>query len=209
MTQKIPISRCPTDISEKDILEAMKAINGFIDITPEDFREIYRFSFQKAVERLNKSVNARDIMTSTVISVKDDTSLLSAAELMAANNISGLPVVDASNLVVGVISEKDFLYEMGDLEKQSFMGVVVQCLKSKGCTAASLRSQTAADIMSTPPLTVFEDTTVFEIAAIFEKKNINRVPVVSPSSELKGIIARSDIIQSYCFTIDDQGTPDK
>ena len=209
MTQKMPISQCPTDISETDVLEAMKAINGFIDITPEDFREIYRFAFQKAVERLNKSVIARDIMTSTVISVKDDTSLLSAAELMAANNISGLPVIDASNLVVGVISEKDFLYEMGDLEKQSFMGVVVQCLKNKGCAAISLRSQTAADIMSTPPITVLEVTTVSEIAAIFEEKNINRVPVVTPSSELKGIIARSDIIQSYCLSFDEQGTPDK
>ena len=203
------ISQCPSDISETDVLEAMKAINGFIDITPEDFKEIYRFAFQKAVERLNKSVIARDIMTPTVISVKKDTSLLSAAELMAAHNISGLPVVDASNFVVGVISEKDFLYEMGDLEKQSFMGVVVQCLKNKGCTAVSLRSQTVTDIMSTPPVTVFEDTTVLEIAAIFEKKNINRVPVVDRTSELKGIIARSDIIQSYCLSENDQGSTDK
>jgi len=99
---------------------------------------------------------------------------------------------------VGVISEKDFLYEMGEMEKQSFMGVIAQCLKNKGCTAISLRNQKVRDIMASPPITVQNQTSVFEIANLFEEKKINRVPVISEDSKLTGIVTRSDIVQSYC-----------
>jgi len=198
MKTKIPWHQCPIDISDDDVLEAMKTISGFLDITPGDFREIYIFAYQQAVERLNRSVKAKHIMTPTVVSVPEEASLMEAAELMAAHNISGLPVVDMKQNVVGVISEKDFLYEMGEMKKQSFMGVIVQCLKNKGCTAISLRNQKVRDIMASPPITVQDQTSVFEIANLFEEKKINRVPVISEDSKLTGIVTRSDIVQSYC-----------
>jgi len=198
MKTKTPWHQCPIDISDDDVLEAMKTISGFLDITPGDFREIYIFAYKQAVERLNRSVKAKHIMTTTVVSVPEEASLMEAAELMAAHNISGLPVVDMKQKAVGVISEKDFLYEMGEMEKQSFMGVIVQCLKSKGCTAISLRNQKVRDIMASPPITVQVQTSVFEIANLFEEKKINRVPVISENSKLTGIVTRSDIVQSYC-----------
>jgi len=198
MKTKTPWHQCPIDISDDDVLEAMKTISGFLDITPGDFREIYIFAYQQALERFNKSIKAKHIMTTTVVSVPEETSPLEAAELMATHNISGLPVVDMRQNVVGVISEKDFLYEMGEKSKQSFMGVIVQCLKNKGCTAISLRNQKVRDIMASPPITVQNQTSVFEIANLFEEKKINRVPVISEDSKLTGIVTRSDIVQSYC-----------
>ena len=191
----------PMDISDEDVLEAMKSINGYLDITPEDFKAIYIVAFRQAVERLSRSFAARDIMTEEVISVGIETSLVEAAELMTANNISGCPVLDVSHHVVGVISEKDFLYEMGDADDRTFMGVVARCLKNKGCAAISMRKQKVGDIMTSPPITVDEDKRVSEIAALFEAHDINRVPVVRENLDLVGIIARSDIVQSFCRNI--------
>ena len=53
-----------------------------------------------------------------------------------------------------MISEKDFLEKMGAEPSGSFMGVISQCLKNKGCVALPIRGKTAADIMSVPAVTV-------------------------------------------------------
>jgi len=187
------------DISDDDVLEAMKTISGFLDITPGDFREIYVHAYRHSFERLKKSVKASQIMTSSVVFVQEETSLLETAELLADKNISGLPVVNSSMNVTGVISEKDFLYAMGGGEIQSFMGVIIQCMKNKGCMAISFTGKTAADIMTAPPITVQPETSVYELAEIFEKRKINRVPVVDSDSKLVGIVTRSDIVQSCCM----------
>lgn len=199
MTNNMQWNQCPMDISDDDVLEAMKTINGFLDITPGDFREIYVHAYRHSFERLRKSVKASQIMTSTVVFVQEDTSLLATAELLADKNISGLPVVNSSMNVIGVISEKDFLYAMGGGECRSFMGVINQCMKNKGCMAISFTGKTAADIMTTPPITVQPDTSVYELADIFEKRKVNRVPVVDSASKLVGIVTRSDIVQSCCM----------
>ena len=192
------LGSCPVDMSEADILDAMKSIPGYLDITPGDFKEIFRCAYSYAIERIAQSLLAKDIMTVKLISVNLDTSLKETAAKMSANSISGVPVIDKDNKVVGVISEKDFLFHMGDKKKRSTMEVIAQCLSSKGCVAVSMRTGFAKDIMTSPALTVFEDTQVFEIASIFAAKNINRVPVTDKVGHLVGIVARADIFQATC-----------
>ena len=117
---------------------------------------------------------------------------------MAAHGISGVPVIGERKTVVGMISEKDFLFHMGEKKSRSTMEVIAQCLSSKGCVAASMRTGFAKDTLTSPALTVFEDTQVFEIATMFAKKNINRVPVVDKNGLLMGLVARADIFQATC-----------
>jgi CBS-domain-containing membrane protein len=187
------------DISDDDILKAMRNISGYLDITPGDFKEIYRFAYKHAIDRLRHSVKAKDVMTRNVISVEENTSLEEVAKILNRYVISGVPVIDDDKSVVGVISEKDFLFHMGAKEKRTFMGVVAHCLKSKGCVAISMRKQNAKDIMTSPAVTVDEKTPVSEIANIFIEENINRTPVVGPGQKLVGIVTRTDIVRSSCF----------
>ena len=192
------VESCPLDISDDDILKAMRNISGYLDITPGDFKEIYRFAYKHAIDRLRHSVKAKDVMTRNVISVEENTSLEEVAEVLNHQVISGVPVIDYNKSVVGVISEKDFLFHMGAKEKRTFMGVVAHCLKSKGCVAISMREQNAKDIMTSPAVTVDENVPVSEIANIFIEKNINRTPVVGPGQKLVGIVTRTDIVRSSC-----------
>jgi CBS domain-containing protein len=117
---------------------------------------------------------------------------------MAAHGISGVPVIDERSTVVGVISEKDFLFHMGEKKARSTMDVIAQCLSNKGCIAVSMRTGIASDIMTSPAITVLEDAPLFEIASIFAEKKINRVPVTDKNDHLLGIVARSDIFQATC-----------
>jgi CBS domain-containing protein len=182
------------DLSDEDIYEAMKDIPGYLDITPGDLKEIFRLSYRHALRRIASAVRARDIMTRNVHSVTADAPLKEVADLMAEKNISGVPVHDGTGKVVGVISEKDFLLHMGATEPVHAMRVISACLQGKGCVAAPIRSARARDIMSSPPITVTEERTLFEIMGLFNERSINRVPVVDESDRLIGLVSRADVM---------------
>ncbi|MFC1822739.1 CBS domain-containing protein [Thermodesulfobacteriota bacterium] len=184
------------EISDDDILEAMKEIHGYLDITPGDFKVLYGTAYKHAVERLTNLGKARDVMTREVIFVERGTPSDQVANLMAVHGVAGVPVLENGKKVAGVISEKDFLFHMGNRDTRSFMEVVAQCLENKGCVAITMRKQKAEDIMNAPAITVREDTPISEIASIFSEKNINRVPVIDEAGLLLGIVARADIVQA-------------
>lgn len=188
-------------LSDEDVLSAMKSIPGYLDITPADFKEIYAFAYRHALERLGQSVTARDIMTKTVISVNSDTSLIETARRMAENAISGLPVINEKQVVIGVISEKDFFQKMGAKDSVSFMGVVVECLLNKGCLAMPIREKLAADIMTSPAITAWQHTSISELSSILTDNHINRVPVVNDEGKLLGIVSRGDLVDSFCAKV--------
>jgi CBS domain-containing membrane protein len=193
------------DISDNDIMEAMKEIGGYVDITPGDAKQIYRLAYHHALERLLRSAKAADVMTRDVVSVKKGTPLRDVAGRMACHGISGVPVIEEDGTVAGVISEKDFLIHLGFERARSFMEVVARCLSSDGCISVCLKEQTAEDIMQSPAITVREETPVAEIAVIFTEKRINRVPVVGTTGKLLGIVSRADILRSSCPVINFQG----
>ena len=185
------------NLSDEDILSAMKSIQGYIDITPADFNEIYGIACRYAFERLSKLVTAVDIMTTEVISVQPDTLLIEAARRIAKNNISGVPVVDEGHIVVGIISEKDYFSKMGATENGSFMDIIAACLSNKGCLAMPIREKIAKDIMTAPAITAKADNSIFELSQILSDNNINRIPVTTAENQLIGIVTRGDIIDSF------------
>lgn len=186
----------PLEISDRDIHEAMKEIPGYLDITSGDFKELYRVAYRRALKRISQSVTARDIMTRDVVTVGRKTPLQEVAEKMTEKGISGVPVIEEDGKVAGVISEKDFLSRMGAKDTNTFMGVVAECFRGKGCVALSVRAKKAEDIMSTQPITVDEDTTLIEITSIFSERKINRVPVIDKKSKLIGIVSREDVVEA-------------
>lgn len=196
MTERQVDACVPVDISDEDVYEAMKEIPGYLDITPGDFKEVYLKAYQHAMRRLISSITAADVMTRQVTSVGRETSLKEVAELMAAKRISGVPVVEGEQTVVGIVSERDFLGSMGAGRESTFMEVVAQCLQGKGCLAVPIRAKTAGDIMSSPPVTVTEQTSVIETAQIMSEWKINRVPVLDGAGRMVGIVSRADVVGS-------------
>jgi CBS domain-containing protein len=193
----IPI---PVELSDEDVYDAMKQISGYLDITPGDFKEIYGLAFQHATSRLTRAVKAKDIMNQDVVYVTPVTPLKEVAEIMGRRGISGVPVVAEGRKVVGIISEKDFLSHMGMQKNITFMSVVAECLIGNGCMAVDIRGKSAGDIMTTPAISVYEDTSIMEIDNLMRKHRINRVPVLNKNDKLIGIVTRTDLLPSSCLT---------
>lgn len=191
-------NECALPMTDEDIVGAMKKIPGYLDITPSDFMEVYRVAFDHALSRLKTAVRAEEIMTRPIIFVHEHSPLPEVVKTMAEHGISGVPVLKADGTLSGVISEKDVLRRMTGDRSLSFMRMVLLCLENSGCMARNLKKLTAADIMTSPPVTVTGQSPVFEIADILDRMNINRVPVVDKDLKIVGIIARSDIVKTMC-----------
>jgi len=195
--RKVMQDHCtPPDISEQDILEAMKAVQGYVDITPGDFRQIYQVAYEMAAQRLLDSVTAAQIMKANVLLLEQDMTLVQAAARLADYRVSGAPVVDSREKILGIVSEKDFLNEMGFGFNPSFMQIATHCLHDKSCMVKNLHGRTVAEIMTKPPVTGSPETTIGSISAIFMEKKINRLPIID-GQRVVGIVTRTDLAHAY------------
>jgi len=135
---------------------------------------------------------AKDIMTKNVITVREDTPIEEVIRLLLKNNISGVPVVNKEDSLVGIISEADLIYKEKSLLPIS--GYQENQKKFINACRKSL-AKTASEIMTKDVVTVTEETTVEEIATLMLEKWIKRVPVVK-DKKIVGIISRPDIIKT-------------
>jgi len=136
-------------------------------------------------------MKAHDVMTDAVVSVRPDTPTSQVARLLLDNGISAVPVVDSDGSLLGMVSEGDLIGRDWWLE-----------LLAEGETLnaeflASLRApkRTAREIMSTPVVTVSEETEVGEIARLLAAHRIKRVPVVR-DGRIIGIVSRADLLRA-------------
>ncbi len=140
-------------------------------------------------------MQAKDIMTTSVVTVRPDTGVNDIAKLLIEKSISGLPVTDADGRLVGVVSEGDLL-RRPELETERRGSWWLDLLANNRETAAEYvksHGTTAADVMTASVVSVAETATVGEIAATLEKHRIKRVPVVS-DGKVVGIVSRANLL---------------
>lgn len=145
-------------------------------------------------------MNANDIMTHPVVTIAPDTVLADAAALLAQHHISGLPVVEDGR-VVGLVSESDLLHhrELGSRSPKQPWWVGVFRERHDPLEYVKAHAVRARDMMTTPVISVAEDTPATRIAALLAKRRIRRVPVLH-DGRLVGIVTRADLVRSLGFT---------
>lgn len=143
---------------------------------------------------------ARDIMTREVYTAKPDDKVESITRLMLDHKISGIPVVDANEHVIGIITEKDLMIRAKELRIPFYVTLFdsIIFLENPIRFNNEVKKYTATrvkDAMTSRVVTVEEDTPVSEVVEIMQNKKINRVPVVR-HNKLVGIITRNDILKA-------------
>lgn len=126
-------------------------------------------------------MNVVDLMTTGVSAVTPDTSLRDAARKMFRSQVSGLPVTDDDGLLVGIITEADFLrLELNRVESENPVDV-----------------EFVRDIMTRAVETIGPNTPLVEAAKVMVVREIKRLPVVDASDRLVGIISRMDVVNAF------------
>src|SRR5262249_39020345 len=142
-------------------------------------------------------MRAHQIMTKKVITVRPESSIVDAARLMLEHHISGLPVVDNSARLVGILSEGDFL-RRSEIGTQRRRPRWLQFFVGPGRAANEFVHQSGRkveEIMACQPVTVTEDTQLEELVTLMEKYDIKRLPVMR-GDKLVGIVTRANLLQA-------------
>ena len=116
-------------------------------------------------------MKAKDVMTTKVITIKENQTRQQAAQLLSQHRISGLPVVNGHNVVVGVVTEYDVLSKEG---------------------------RTIGEMMTRGVISVTPDTDLDEVSHILVHERIKRLPVLE-KGRLIGIVSRADLVKEVAM----------
>lgn len=142
-------------------------------------------------------MRARDIMSSKVLTVSPDTTVRDVAALMIEKHISGVPVMDESGSLVGVISEGDLLRrpELGtDRHRRRWLSFFTN-IEEQAREFTKSHALRAGDVMTKKIVHIAEETSLGEIVATMEKHRIKRLPVLT-DGRLVGIVSRVDMLRA-------------
>ena len=145
-------------------------------------------------------LNASDIMTTDVITVKKDTSLKDLAKLLYESHINGVPVVDDDGLLIGIICESDLIRKDKKLHIPTVVAIFdwVLYLESPKKIEKEIQRINATkveDLYTKKVVTVDEKTPIDEIATIMEQKKIYTIPVLD-GDRLVGVVGKADLLRS-------------
>jgi CBS domain-containing protein len=117
---------------------------------------------------------ARDVMTADPACCSANTTLDEVAKMMALNDCGEIPVIDTTDQVIGVVTDRDIVCRVVAEGKNPM-------------------AYTAETCMSTPVLTVREDSPLDDVVTAMEKHQVRRVPVVDAREACVGIISQADV----------------
>ncbi|WP_298885317.1 CBS domain-containing protein [uncultured Bradyrhizobium sp.] len=143
-------------------------------------------------------MQARDVMVSPVATVGPTATVRQVAQILLQRRISAVPVVDADNKVLGIVSEGDLLHR-AESKTERTSSWWLQLLTGDAQLATdyvkshSIRVQ---DIMTQDVATAAPETPLHEIAMLLEERQIKRVPIVNKEGQLVGIVSRANLLQA-------------
>ncbi|MEU3793987.1 CBS domain-containing protein [Streptomyces fructofermentans] len=133
-----------------------------------------------------------DVMTRTVVALRDAAEFKDIARTMRHRRISALPVLDADGRVVGVVSEADLLPKEESRDRDP-----AEPRTRHATGRAKARAVTAGELMTSPAVTVSADATLSQAARLMARHRAKRLPVVDGAGVLKGIVSRSDLLEVF------------
>jgi len=134
-----------------------------------------------------------DVMTTKVIAVKRNADFKQIARVLRQSRVSACPVINDADQVVGVVSEADLLCKTADCDLPA--GLIR--LRWKLGEESKITACTAAQLMTSPAVTIHPDAPVQVAARIMRARRVKRLPVVGRDGELLGIVTRADLLAVY------------
>ena len=145
-------------------------------------------------------LKARDIMTKEVVTVTPDTEIMHAAKLLLKTHFNGLPVIDKTGKLVGILCQDDLIVQQKKFPLPSlftfFDGIIsLTSYRSLEKEMEKIAAISVAQAMTPDPITIEPDTSLEDIATLMVSNNVHTLPVLD-GGRLVGIIGKEDILRT-------------
>jgi CBS domain-containing protein len=145
-------------------------------------------------------LKVKDIMTKEVITVSPETEIVQATKLLLENRINGVPVMDETGKLVGILCQSDLIAQQKKLPIPSFFTLLnglIPLISKKQLEkqVQKIAAITVAQAMTPNPVTVQPDINIEEVAALMVDRNFHTIPVVD-EGELVGIVGKEDMLRA-------------
>ena len=145
-------------------------------------------------------LKVKDIMTTEIITVSPETEIVQATKLLLENRINGVPVLDETGRLVGILCQSDLIAQQQKLPIPSFFTLLDGLIpltseKQIDKQVRKIAAVTVAEAMTPNPVTVQPDTNIEEVAALMVDRNFHTIPVVD-EGKLVGIVGKEDILRT-------------
>jgi CBS domain-containing protein len=151
---------------------------------------------RRAKEAMETGMRARDIMTTSVVTVTPETSIQDIARTLLERRISAMPVVDTAGRVVGIVSEGDLLHRTENQTERhrSWWLELVSSTEDLAGEYVKSHGLTAKDVMTWPVISATPDMALNELATLLDRYRIKRVPILE-NGALAGVVSRADLLR--------------
>ncbi len=140
-------------------------------------------------------MHVKDLMETDVITIRETALLEDVVRLLHEKNISGVPVVNESNQLVGIVSHRDLLRILFPYYDSYYKAPELYSdFDMRECKAAEIRKMRVSRFMSEPTYTTHPDTPILHAGGLMLARSIQRLPVLL-GGELVGIVTRKQILR--------------
>ena len=143
---------------------------------------------------------AKDIMSTEVLTVKPETSVIELAKILTAHNINGAPVIDDDGKLIGVVTENDLVFQKKKVHIPTVISILdsfiyLESQEKMKKEMEKISGLTVEKIYSRDVTTVAPETSIEEIATIMAEQHIHTIPVMEDTN-IVGVIGKKDIIRT-------------
>jgi CBS domain-containing membrane protein len=175
------------DLTDDDVLEAMREIPGYLDITTTDFRALYHLAHRHALDRLFSGITAGRLMRREVRPLTPDIPLAEAIPSFVRQGLKSLPVVDGQRRVLGILTETDVLRGLG---AETFLALLARVIADAKCIKSEQHHRPVGELMTAPVVSVPLDAGLRELLAAFASHPGRAMPVLAADGRLAGLLPR-------------------
>ena len=191
----------PKSPSRTDFQQALQSMDTYMDITVDDLMTLAQRAEQFASRRNTSAIRVSQVMSQPVRTVHPQTPLAEAAHLMVSERISGLPVVDDADALVGIITEADFLRALGVPAHQPHhtLWQTLESLLSHLTHHAEPETPNApvTEHMVKHVVCVQPEQDLHDVIDVMKRNSVKRVVVCDDDRRVLGMVTRSDLVRIF------------